>query len=476
VFRLLVKHEPDGPRGRRHRQGAGGAAKHHVLASFDPVPRGLVSAQRFSRSIVYRADLDPLSGRHAVHAEGLLRWTAGNMRAADRKPHALLSAVQEKAALMQSFDLPRRLVAEALGTALLVATVVGSGIMAESLTRDVALALLGKHASYRRDPGGSDRHSRPISGAHFNPAVTLIFALKRELTPRDALFYILAQIAGGIAGTMMAHAMFALPLLDASLKMRSGGAQWFAEAWLRSDWSQPFLQASASSALPCPGWSAFTSRAAYWFTSSTSFANPAVAIAAIDDQHFFRNSARGPSRLYRRRALRRRCRADVDEVAAACGRRGGPNDEGGSIMSVTIYHNPACGTSRNTLAMIRQSGEEPEVIEYLKHPPSRGAAGRTVGKMGISVRALLREKGTPYAELGLADPKWSDEELIDFMLAHPILINRPIVVTPKGVRLAGRRKRCWICSTIRAGFVRERGRRSRHAGEIIDSLFSSWPA
>ena len=104
-------------------------------------------------------------------------------------------------------------------------------------------------------------------------------------------------------------------------------------------------------------------------------------------------------------------------------------------MSVTIYHNPACGTSRNTLAMIRQSGEEPEVIEYLKNPPDRARLIELIGKMGISVRALLREKGTPYVELGLADPKWSDEELIDFMLAHPILINRPIVVTPKGVRL-----------------------------------------
>ncbi len=104
-------------------------------------------------------------------------------------------------------------------------------------------------------------------------------------------------------------------------------------------------------------------------------------------------------------------------------------------MSVTIYHNPACGTSRNTLAMIRQSGEVPEVIEYLKTPPSRARLTELIEAMGIPVRALLREKGTPYAELGLADPKWSDDQLIDFMLAHPILINRPIVVTPKGVRL-----------------------------------------
>ena len=104
-------------------------------------------------------------------------------------------------------------------------------------------------------------------------------------------------------------------------------------------------------------------------------------------------------------------------------------------MSVTIYHNPACGTSRNALAMIRQSGETPVIIEYLKNPPDRMRLLDLIGAMGIPVRALLREKGTPYAELGLADPKWSDDQLIDFMLAHPILINRPIVQTPKGTKL-----------------------------------------
>jgi arsenate reductase len=104
-------------------------------------------------------------------------------------------------------------------------------------------------------------------------------------------------------------------------------------------------------------------------------------------------------------------------------------------MSVTIYHNPACGTSRNTLAMIRQSGEEPEIIEYLKNPPDRTRLIGLIQAMAIPVRALLREKGTPYAELGLADSNWSDDQLIDFMLAHPILINRPIVVTPKGTKL-----------------------------------------
>jgi arsenate reductase (glutaredoxin) len=104
-------------------------------------------------------------------------------------------------------------------------------------------------------------------------------------------------------------------------------------------------------------------------------------------------------------------------------------------MTITIYHNPACGTSRNTLAMIRQSGAEPRIVEYLKTPPARQELERLIRAMGISPRDLLREKGTPYKELGLDDPKWSDEELIGFMLAHPILINRPIVVTERGVKL-----------------------------------------
>jgi arsenate reductase len=104
-------------------------------------------------------------------------------------------------------------------------------------------------------------------------------------------------------------------------------------------------------------------------------------------------------------------------------------------MSITIYHNPDCGTSRNTLAMIRKSGEEPRVIEYLKTPPSRAELIDLILAMGIPVRYLLRRKGTPYDELGLNDPKWTDDQLITAMLDHPILINRPIVVTPLGVRL-----------------------------------------
>jgi glycerol uptake facilitator-like aquaporin len=180
---------------------------------------------------------------------------------------------------MPGFDLPRRLVAEALGTALLVATVVGSGIMAETLTKDVALALLGNTL-----PTGTMlvvliTIFGPISGAHFNPAVTLVFALKRELTPREAGSYVAAQIVGGMIGTVMAHAMFALPLLDASLKMRTGGAQWLAEAVAAFGLVATILAGLRFERASVPWLVGLYITAAYWFTSSTSFANPAVAIA-----------------------------------------------------------------------------------------------------------------------------------------------------------------------------------------------------
>ncbi len=105
------------------------------------------------------------------------------------------------------------------------------------------------------------------------------------------------------------------------------------------------------------------------------------------------------------------------------------------MSSITIYHNPACATSRNVLGLIRNSGETPTIIEYLKTPPDAGALRSLISDMGIPARELLRQKGTPYDELGLSDPKWTDDQLIGFMLEHPILINRQIVVTPLGTRL-----------------------------------------
>nr|WP_041756861.1 MIP/aquaporin family protein [Bradyrhizobium sp. ORS 278] len=180
---------------------------------------------------------------------------------------------------MATFDLPRRVVAEALGTAVLVATVVGSGIMAERLTSDVALQLLCNTL-----PTGAIlvvliTVLGPVSGAHFNPAVTLVFAAQRALSPLEAAAYVAAQVAGGIAGTMTAHLMFALPLVAGSLKVRTGGAQWFAEAVASFGLVAVILAGLRFQRAAVPWLVGLYITAAYWFTASTSFANPAVAIA-----------------------------------------------------------------------------------------------------------------------------------------------------------------------------------------------------
>ncbi len=336
---------------------------------------------------------------------------------------------------MSGFGLPRRLVAEALGTALLVATVVGSGIMADTLDGDVALALLGNTL-----PTGAIlvvliTILGPMSGAHFNPAVSLAFALRRELPRGRCLSYIAAQIAGGIAGT-----------IAGACDVRPAAAGCLAEGAHRR---RPMAGRTRRRLRPArddlrrlrfnrpavPWLVGLYITAAYWFTASTSFANPAVTIArALTDTFSGIRPLDLPGFVIAELCGAIAALMLMSWLLRAAG-EGAAMMKEAQVMSVTIYHNPACGTSRNTLAMIRQSGEEPEVIEYLKNPPDRARLIELIAAMGISVRALLREKGTPYAELGLADPKWSDDQLIDFMLAHPILINRPIVVTPKGTRL-----------------------------------------
>ncbi|MBB3810915.1 MULTISPECIES: arsenate reductase (glutaredoxin) [Pseudochelatococcus] len=134
-------------------------------------------------------------------------------------------------------------------------------------------------------------------------------------------------------------------------------------------------------------------------------------------------------------------------------------------MDVIIYHNPDCGTSRNTLAMIRNAGIEPHVIEYLKTPPSRALLVQLIARMGLTVRDILREKGTPYAELGLDDPALSDDQLLDAIEKHPILINRPIVVSPQGVRL------CRPSEAVLDLLPPQRGAFTKEDGEkVVDAL------
>ncbi len=176
-------------------------------------------------------------------------------------------------------DLSRRIVAEALGTAMLVATVVGSGIMADRLTDDVGLSLLGNTL-----PTGAIlvvliTILGPISGAHFNPAVTLVFALRREIESNAALAYVIAQIAGGVAGTLLAHAMFELPILQISQTVRTGNGQWIAELVAAFGLVFTILAGLRFRSDAIPWLVGLYITAAYWFTASTSFANPAVAIA-----------------------------------------------------------------------------------------------------------------------------------------------------------------------------------------------------
>ena len=178
-----------------------------------------------------------------------------------------------------AYDLPRRLAAEALGTAMLVATVVGSGIMAQTLTHDVALALLGNTIATGAMLVVLITILGPLSGAHFNPAVSLVFALRRDLPSREAVLYVAAQVAGGIVGTFAAHLMFALPVLETSQHIRTGGAQWFSE-WVATFGLVATILAGIRFAHAAVPWLVgLYITAAYWFTASTSFANPAVAIA-----------------------------------------------------------------------------------------------------------------------------------------------------------------------------------------------------
>lgn len=236
--------------------------------------------------------------------------------------------------------LARRLAAEALGTAFLVATVVGSGVMAESLTKDMGLALLGDTL-----PTGAIlvvliAILGPISGAHFNPAVSLVFALKRELPRRDAALYVAAQIVGGVAGTFTAHLMFGLPIFEISLKARTGAGQWFAE-WVATFGLVVTILAGVRFARTSVPWLVgLYITAAYWFTASTSFANPAVAIARSLTDTF---SGIRPADLP--------CFIVAQLLGAVCGLwlaswltqrsgRGRSDEPGSATMTAAIYHNP----------------------------------------------------------------------------------------------------------------------------------------
>ncbi len=349
----------------------------------------------------------------------------------------------------------RALLAEGLGSLLLAATVVGSGVMAGRLAAgNTAVALLANTGATVAVLAVLIALLGPLSGAHFNPAVSLIQGLRGALSWPVAAGYGVVQVLGCCAGTLLAHAMFDLPLLQSSLHARTGAAQWLAEGVATCGLLLVVLGHRRPRDAPwmVAGWIG----AAYWFTASTSFANPAITIArsltntfsgirSTDVPGFVCAQLLGAwvalllaRFLFATAISQRKGLADAAGSGAAAFRSPSMTEQSPDPRSVrvTIYHNPECGTSRNTLALIRNAGVEPTVIEYLKTPPDETTLRALLERMGMRPRELLRQKGTPYAELRLGEDRWTDDELIEQMVKHPILINRPLVVTPWGVKLS----------------------------------------
>ncbi|MDB5731573.1 MAG: aquaporin family protein [Variovorax sp.] len=330
--------------------------------------------------------------------------------------------------------LRRALAAEFVGTALLLATVVGSGIGSERLAGgNLALALLANSLASGLVLGVLIASFAPVSGGHLNPLVSLMeWALKRCSAPTAAL-YLVAQVAGACAGVMLAQAMFGLPVAQSATQVHTGLSQWLSELVAAFGLMTITLHLIKTKPEAVPAAVGCYIVAAIWFTGSGSFSNPAGTLArSLTDTFTGIRPVDVPAFI-----LSQLAGAALALALFAWMQRTPPQPEESlpPMTDATILHNPACGTSRNVLALIRANGIEPEIVEYLKTPPTRERLRALVQAMDLPVRGLLRQKGTCYDELDLGNAKWSDDQLLDFMVAHPVLINRPIVVTPLGARL-----------------------------------------
>lgn len=332
----------------------------------------------------------------------------------------------------ETFDVTRKLAGELLGTTLLLMIVIGSGIMGERLAGgNEAIALLGNTIATGAGLVALITILGPISGAHFNPVVTLAFFLRREIAGRTAVAYLVAQVVGAILGVWAAHLMFGEAVLQVSAKLRNGPAQAFSEAVATFGLLALIFGSVRFRPEATPTLVGLYITSAYWFTASTSFANPAVAVARSLSNTFAGIAPESVPAFIAAEI--------VGALAATYFFRWLFTSERSSTTDsfpITFFHNPDCGTSRNALAMVRAAGYEPTVIEYLKAGWTIPQLKELLGAMKARPRDILREKGTPAAELGLTAPGVSDDRILAEMIAHPILVNRPIVVTPKGVALA----------------------------------------
>jgi arsenate reductase (glutaredoxin) len=345
------------------------------------------------------------------------------------------------------------LLAEFLGTLGLLTAVIGSGVMAQQLSQgNNAVALLANTLATVFALYVLIAVFAPISGAHFNPAVSLVMWLRGLLSWRMLVAYVVVQFLGAVGGAWLVHAMFDLPVLQLSSKLRDGPGQWLAEGVATAGLLLVVLRGPTNQIAVLV---AAYIGAAYWFTASTSFANPAAVMGRmLSDSFAGINPSSAPGfvvaqlvgaviGLALHRALQTQTHLKTPPLTTiplttpplTTLPPSTPSLDQQPMNKVTIYHNPSCGTSRNTLAMLERAGIAPTVVLYLDTPLDVAQLRALISAMNVRVREAMRTKESLYSEQDMDGAQWTDEALLLQIAKHPILLNRPVVQSPLGVKL-----------------------------------------
>ena len=345
------------------------------------------------------------------------------------------------------------LLAEFLGTLGLLTAVIGSGVMAQQLSQgNNAVALLANTLATVCALYVLIAVFAPISGAHFNPAVSLVMWLRGLLSLRMLVAYVVVQLLGAVGGAWLVHAMFDLPVLQLSSRLRDGPDQWLAEGVATAGLLLVILRGPTNQIAVLV---AAYIGAAYWFTASTSFANPAAVMGRmLSDSFAGINPSSAPGfvvaqlvgaviGLALHRALQTQTHLKTPPLTTiplttpplTTLPPSTPSLDQQPMNKVTIYHNPSCGTSRNTLAMLERAGTAPTVVLYLDTPLDVAQLRALISAMNVRVREAMRTKESLYSEQDMDGAQWTDEALLLQIAKHPILLNRPVVQSPLGVKL-----------------------------------------
>ena len=345
------------------------------------------------------------------------------------------------------------LLAEFLGTLGLLTAVIGSGVMAQQLSQgNNAVALLANTLATVCALYVLIAVFAPISGAHFNPAVSLVMWLRGLLSWRMLVAYVVVQLLGAVGGAWLVHAMFDLPVLQLSSRLRDGPDQWLAECVATAGLLLVILRGPTNQIAVLV---AAYIGAAYWFTASTSFANPAAVMGRmLSDSFAGINPSSAPGfvvaqlvgaviGLALHRALQTQTHLKTPPLTTiplttpplTTLPPSTPSLDQQPMNKVTIYHNPSCGTSRNTLAMLERAGIAPTVVLYLDTPLDVAQLRALISAMNVRVREAMRTKESLYSEQDMDGAQWTDEALLLQIAKHPILLNRPVVQSPLGVKL-----------------------------------------